>query len=116
MTWHRIATALAVVAALGGLTATADAQRSTTPSPQGPPSPPAAPASLAHPPAPVRTPAPPAAAPAASTNVGSDYVIGPEDVLQISVWKNEALSRVVPVRPDGKITLPLLNDVTAAGL
>ena len=45
-----------------------------------------------------------------------DYRIGPEDLLQISVWKNETMSRTVPVRPDGKITLPLLNDVQAAGL
>ena len=45
-----------------------------------------------------------------------DYRIGPEDLLQISVWKNEAMSRSVPVRPDGKISLPLLNDVQAAGL
>jgi len=44
------------------------------------------------------------------------YRIGPEDMLAISVWKNEALSRTVPVRPDGKISLPLLNDVQAAGL
>ncbi len=46
----------------------------------------------------------------------SDYRIGPEDVLQVSIWKNEAMSRTVPVRPDGKITLPLLNDVEAAGM
>jgi len=44
------------------------------------------------------------------------YRIGPEDVLQISVFSNEALSRTVPVRPDGMISLPLLNDVKAAGL
>lgn len=44
------------------------------------------------------------------------YRIGPEDILQISVWKNDALTRSVPVRPDGKISLPLLNDVQAAGL
>jgi len=44
------------------------------------------------------------------------YRIGPEDVLQVAVWKNEAMSRTVPVRPDGKISLPLLNDVQAAGL
>ncbi len=44
------------------------------------------------------------------------YRIGAEDVLHISVWKNEAMSRTVPVRPDGKISLPLVNDVTAAGL
>ena len=44
-----------------------------------------------------------------------DYRIGPEDLLYIGVWKNEALSRQVPVRPDGMISLPLLNDVMAAG-
>jgi polysaccharide export outer membrane protein len=44
------------------------------------------------------------------------YVIGPEDVLDIAVWNNVALSRTVPVRPDGKISLPLLNDVQAEGL
>ncbi|HKN46678.1 MAG TPA: polysaccharide biosynthesis/export family protein [Candidatus Polarisedimenticolia bacterium] len=46
----------------------------------------------------------------------TDYRIGPEDVLEISVWKNEAMSQTVPVRPDGKISLPLLNDVQAAGM
>jgi polysaccharide biosynthesis/export protein len=45
-----------------------------------------------------------------------DYKIGPEDVLSISVWKNEAMSRVLPVRPDGMISLPLLDDIMAAGL
>ncbi len=44
------------------------------------------------------------------------YRIGPEDVLQVSVWGNEAVSRTAPVRPDGRISLPLLNDVQAAGL
>ena len=44
------------------------------------------------------------------------YRIGPEDVLLISVWKNEAMSLTIPVRPDGKISLPLLNDMQAAGL
>ena len=44
-----------------------------------------------------------------------DYEIGPEDVLDIAVWNNTAISRTVPVRPDGKISLPLLNDVQAAG-
>lgn len=46
----------------------------------------------------------------------ADYVIGPEDVLDIVVWNNATLTRTVPVRPDGKISLPLLNDITAAGL
>jgi len=45
-----------------------------------------------------------------------NYIIGPQDVVDISVWKEPELSRNVPVRPDGKITLPLLNDVQAAGL
>ncbi|MBI3029569.1 MAG: polysaccharide biosynthesis/export family protein [Candidatus Rokubacteria bacterium] len=46
----------------------------------------------------------------------ASYRIGPADVLDISVWNNTALSRTAPVRPDGKISLPLLNDVQAAGL
>jgi polysaccharide export outer membrane protein len=46
----------------------------------------------------------------------ASYMIGPEDVLDIAVWKNTEISRTVPVRPDGKISLPLLNDVQAAGL
>ena len=44
-----------------------------------------------------------------------NYVIGPQDVLDVSVWKEPELTRTVPVRPDGKISLPLLNDVEAAG-
>jgi polysaccharide biosynthesis/export protein len=54
--------------------------------------------------------------PAGPITVGSEFVIGPEDLLQVSVWKNESLSRQLPVRPDGKISLPLLHDVQAAGL
>jgi len=45
-----------------------------------------------------------------------DYVIGPEDVLYIQVWKEEALTRTVPVRTDGMISLPLINEVQASGL
>lgn len=45
-----------------------------------------------------------------------NYVIGPQDVLDINVWKEAELTRSVPVRPDGKISLPLLNDVQAGGL
>jgi len=47
---------------------------------------------------------------------GPEYVIGPEDVLHIQVWKENDLTATLPVRPDGKISLPLLNDVQAAGL
>src|SRR5467141_551200 len=46
----------------------------------------------------------------------AEYKIGPQDVLRIDVWKETEVSRAVPVRPDGKISLPLLNDVQAAGL
>src|SRR5262245_10096401 len=45
--------------------------------------------------------------------VPTDYVIGPEDMLQVTVWKNDAMSKQVPVRPDGKISLPLLHDIQA---
>ncbi len=45
-----------------------------------------------------------------------DYLIGAQDVLNISVWKEPEITRTVPVRPDGKISLPLLNDIQAAGL
>jgi polysaccharide export outer membrane protein len=44
------------------------------------------------------------------------YVIGAEDVLQVNVWKEPELSGTFPVRPDGKISLPLLNDMQAASL
>src|ERR1700752_5397114 len=47
---------------------------------------------------------------------GPDYIIGADDMLHISVWKEPDLSEPLPVRPDGKISLPLLNDVVAAGL
>jgi polysaccharide export outer membrane protein len=50
------------------------------------------------------------------TSVDGEYVIGPTDVLEIHVWREPDLSRTIPVRPDGKITLPLLNDVQASGL
>jgi len=48
--------------------------------------------------------------------VSPDYIIGPEDTLHISVWKEPDLTATLPVRPDGKISMPLLNDVQAAGL
>lgn len=44
------------------------------------------------------------------------YIIGPEDVLIISVWKEPELTQTVSVRPDGKISLPLLNDLPASGI
>jgi len=51
-----------------------------------------------------------------SSVAGPEYVIGPEDVLHIAVWKEAELTATLPVRPDGKISLPLLSDVQAAGL
>lgn len=53
---------------------------------------------------------------AQGTGVAPDYVIGSDDTLHISVWKEPDLSEQLPVRPDGKISMPLLNDVQAAGL
>jgi polysaccharide export outer membrane protein len=53
---------------------------------------------------------------AAAASTPPDYVIGADDSLHISVWKEPDLSETLPVRPDGKISLPLLGDVTAAGL
>lgn len=47
---------------------------------------------------------------------GPEYVIGPEDILHVAVWKEPDLTASLPVRPDGKISLPLLNDVQAAGM
>ena len=75
---------------------------------------------------PVLTPAPqpaaPAPAPAATPSTtpahveGSSYIIGPEDVLQVTVWKETTLSGSFPVRPDGMISMVLLGDVKASGL
>jgi polysaccharide export outer membrane protein len=51
-----------------------------------------------------------------SASADPHYIIGAQDVLDISVWKEDQLTKTVPVRPDGKISIPLLNDVQAAGL
>lgn len=48
--------------------------------------------------------------------VTDNYIIGPEDVLEIAVWRTPELSREVMVRPDGRISLPLIGDVKAVGL
>ncbi len=60
---------------------------------------------------------PPAAqAPPKAATEDPNYIIGAQDVLDISVWKEPELTLTVPVRPDGKVSIPLLNDVQAAGL
>ncbi len=58
----------------------------------------------------------PSEAPASAPELPADYVIGADDTLRISVWKEPDLNATLPVRPDGKISLPLLNDVVASGL
>jgi polysaccharide export outer membrane protein len=94
MILHRV---FALIAILTALVAATDASAQS-------------PQQAAQPPAAAQKPKPPTAAGL------EDYKIGPEDVLSISVWKNEPMSRVLPVRPDGMISLPLLDDVMAAGL
>ncbi len=67
---------------------------------------------------PVAAPAPatPVPGPAAShPSVGASYVVGPGDTIQVFVWRNPELSTTVPVRPDGKITTPLVQDMVAVG-
>lgn len=50
-----------------------------------------------------------------ATAVDGSYKIGPEDILNVAVWKEPDFSAIVPVRPDGNISLPLLGDVPAVG-
>jgi polysaccharide export outer membrane protein len=59
---------------------------------------------------------PQAPPPPPSATDDPEYVIGADDQLDISVWKEPEITRRVPVRTDGKISIPLLNDVQAAGL
>lgn len=46
----------------------------------------------------------------------TEFLLGPEDVIQVNVWRNQELSREVVIRPDGKISMPLIGDVQAAGV
>src|SRR5437764_12456994 len=54
--------------------------------------------------------------PAPTSQAGPTYVIGPDDTLYISVWKEPDLTETLPVRDDGKISMPLINDIQASGL
>src|SRR5574338_112633 len=67
------------------------------------------------PPAQQQQPPPPPPANAAP-QVPAEYVIGPEDVLGINFWRDADMTGDVTVRPDGRITLPLIGDIQAAGL
>ena len=77
------------------------------------PVPPATPSAPAPAPQPAVTPPP---ALPAGVELPAGYVVGPEDVLTIIVWREKDLSSDVTVRPDGRITLPLINDIVAQGL
>jgi polysaccharide export outer membrane protein len=85
-----------------------------------PPLPPAAAtvAPAAPPQPPAQVPSNGSGVPAAPATVAlpADYVIGPEDVLAVLFWRDKEMSGEYVVRPDGQITLPLLNDIQAAGL
>jgi polysaccharide export outer membrane protein len=69
-------------------------------------------------PVPTTSTAAPAPAPsvAPTITVPPEYVIGTDDVMKIDFWRDKELSSEVTVRPDGKISLPLMNDIQAAGL
>ena len=118
-TWAACALAFCLLGGPAG-----ELARAQTP-PTAPVQPPAAPQQT--PPAPVsppasqpRQPAPaPGAQPAPATQetpLPAGYVIGPDDVLVVSYWRNPEMSAEVTVRPDGLISLPLLNEVQAGGL
>ena len=66
--------------------------------------------------APVAAAAPPPTATVTPVTPPADYVIGPDDSLSIVFWREKDMSSDVTVRPDGRISLPLLNDIPAAGL
>ena len=83
------------------------AQGTATPAPEAAPG--------AAKPATATSAKPPLAIPAGA-KVSADYVIGPEDVLTIVFWREKDLSSEVIVRPDGRISLPVLQDIDAAGL
>jgi polysaccharide export outer membrane protein len=89
------------------------AQTPSKPAPQPPPSQPrpAAPAAPG-----TQKPAPTAGQPAEGVKPPPDYVIGADDVLGVVVWREQDLSTDVRVRPDGRVSLPLVNDVQAGGL
>jgi polysaccharide export outer membrane protein len=97
---HRSGQAMCVLVICGTLSSPALARQAAPPQPI----------------APVAQPAASNGAPKTAAKVPSDYVIGAEDMLSIVFWRDKELSADVVVRPDGKISLPLINDVHAVGL
>jgi polysaccharide export outer membrane protein len=71
--------------------------------------------SAASAPAPAAEPARATDPPVATPAVPNDYIIGPGDTLQVFVWRNPELTATVPVRPDGKVSTPLVEDMVAVG-
>lgn len=127
-TCHQALRSLVVAALVAAVPALAAAQSTAKPSSQQPPPTtakpqqppptptrptPSSPSSPTAPPAGAK-PATPAATPGIATP--ADYVIGPDDALDVIVWRDKDMSASVIVRPDGRITLPLVNDIQAAGL
>ncbi len=55
------------------------------------------------------------AAPVVASTTGYNYIVGPGDTLNITVWRNPELSQTVPVRPDGKVSTPLVDELVAQG-
>jgi polysaccharide export outer membrane protein len=105
--WSRAVTAAAVVVCVCASAIVSAQAPQNPPAAQAPPAvPPAAPAPATAPPPdlPAGVPTPP------------DYLIGPDDILTVVFWREKDMSNDVTVRPDGKISLPLLNDIDASGL
>jgi protein involved in polysaccharide export with SLBB domain len=81
-------------------------------SPAGPPQKPSPSASPVSSPA---APPPPVPMAVPAQPVAAAYIIGPGDTIEVFVWRNAELSATVPVRPDGKISTPLVEDMVAVG-
>ena len=111
--WRWTRRAMCAVAASALLWAQAPEPKTTAPPKEGAPPPlaPGAPKTKEEAADAVR---PASDLPAAPVDPKS-YVIGPEDIIEVRVWREPEVSAIVQVRPDGKITLPLINDIDAAG-
>ena len=101
-----------VLAACGQFAAAAGAAEST---PAAPALPAAATTAPTGPPPAADSAAPSSVAPGGRSTVSAEYIIGPGDTIQVFVWRSPELSVTVPVRPDGKISTPLVEDVVAVG-